>query len=74
MSVFSFYIILGEAAKDIICLLAVADDWKSETLYISTFLSCLHCCIWFDSIKVHPVISIHILDVESECQQHSFLL
>ncbi|KAK8789718.1 hypothetical protein WA171_001809 [Blastocystis sp. BT1] len=41
-----------EAAKDIICRLANTDDWRSETLYISTLLSCLHCCIWFDSIKV----------------------
>ena len=43
---------IGDSIISLLSLLVDKQDWRSETETISSLLSCLHCIVLFDSIKV----------------------
>lgn len=68
LSIVKAYHITGPLCKDNILVVNVGDtiisllsslvekqDWRAETDTISSLLSCLHCVVLFDSIKVGAV-------------------
>ena len=48
-------VIIGDTVISLLSSLVDKQDWRAETESISSLLSCLHCIVLFDSIKVGVV-------------------